>query len=64
MTLQKYSQKLRETTRGTNSIQLEMVMNSALRDAKRLKERPDLWPVLDIGCGEAYHVQTLSLIHI
>jgi len=58
MSLQKYSQRIRETMRGTNSIQPEMVMDSALRDAKRLKERPDLWPVLDIGCGEAYHVQT------
>lgn len=49
---------MRETTRGTNSISLEMVMASAFRDATRLKDRPDLWPVLDIGCGEAYHVQT------
>jgi len=55
--LRDYSQKIRETSRGTNSQSKERVMASAARGVAALRGRPDLWPVLDVGCGEAYHVQ-------
>jgi len=57
MSLQNYSKIIRETRRGSNAQRSEMINASTMRAVAVLKDRQDLWPVLDVGCGEAYHVQ-------
>jgi len=53
----RYSENLQANRRGSNSFPEERVRKLAERDAKILKYCPKLWPVLDVGCGEGYHVE-------
>jgi SAM-dependent methyltransferase len=56
--IKEYSRDIKETRRGSNAYRPHWKMvNSAYRSAERVISRPEVSPVLDIGCGLGYFIQ-------